>query len=66
MESMIQTVATCELLIALGEEFGRNESVALKALLHSKALTLLEKCASCCCLICIIISTSESIGSDHP
>ena len=44
MEGMVQTVATCELLIALGEEFGRNESAALRALLHDKAMALLEKC----------------------
>lgn len=43
MEGMVQTVATCELLIALGEEFGRNDSAALKALLQSKAHALLEK-----------------------
>jgi hypothetical protein len=46
MESMVQTVATCELLVALGEEFGRNDSAALKGLIQAKALVLLEKCVA--------------------
>lgn len=51
MEGMVHTVAVCELLIALGEEFGRNDSAALKHLLQSKAHALLEKCVFFVCVL---------------
>ncbi len=43
VEALVQVLATGELLVALGEEFGRNESSALKALIHVKCESLLEK-----------------------
>jgi hypothetical protein len=43
LESLVQVLATGELLVALGEEFGHNESTALKNLIHAKCELVLEK-----------------------
>ena len=43
LESLVQVLATGELLIALGEEFGHNDSAALKKLIHAKCELVLGK-----------------------
>lgn len=43
LEALIQLLTTGELLVALGEDFGKNESAHLKNLLRNKSRQFLEK-----------------------
>ena len=43
LEAMVKLLATGELLVALGEDFGKNESSALKKLLHNKSKQFLQR-----------------------
>ena len=43
LESLVQVLATGELLAALGEEFGHNKSTAIKNLIHTKCELVLKK-----------------------